>query len=153
MIGHLQRNKAKQAVGRFELIHSVDNLALAAELDKRAGNAGVRQPVLVQINQAGELSKSGVAPDHLDTLVKAVLDSTNLELRGLMTIPPPVSDPEDARHWFRELREMRDRLQESHGRQLPELSMGMTDDFEVAIEEGATLIRVGRAIFGERPPA
>lgn len=152
LIGHLQRNKARHAVGRFELIHSVDGPDLAVELDKRAAIAGIVQPVLVQINQAGEESKSGIAPEAAGEFVEKLFSLCNLDLRGLMTIPPWGTHPEESRRWFSELRELRDRISHSTGRNLPELSMGMTDDFEVAVEEGATLIRVGRAIFGERRP-
>jgi pyridoxal phosphate enzyme (YggS family) len=150
LVGSLQRNKARHAVGAFELIHSVDDLALARELDRRAGAAGLRQAVLVQLNLAGEATKSGVGESDLWPLVARIDELPHLELRGLMTIPPPAS-PEETRRWFRHLRETRERAEDSLGRALAELSMGMTDDFEVAIEEGATLVRVGRAIFGERP--
>ena len=150
LVGHLQKNKARQAVGAFELIHSVDDAELAAELDRRAAARQSVQPVLVQANLAGESTKSGADEDRLLPLIDAVMAMPNLELRGLMTIPPPVDDPSLSRPWFRRLRELRDLAAERVGRPLPELSMGMTDDFEVAIEEGATLVRVGRAIFGER---
>jgi pyridoxal phosphate enzyme (YggS family) len=150
MIGHLQRNKARHAVGVFEMIHSVDGAALAAELDKRASGAGIVQPVLVQINQGGEESKSGIPAHEAERFVRTILDHPQLDLQGLMTIPPWSPDPEESRRWFSELRELRDRIETAVDHPLPELSMGMTDDFEVAIEEGATLIRVGRAIFGPR---
>jgi pyridoxal phosphate enzyme (YggS family) len=151
MIGHLQRNKARHAVGRFELIHAVDSERLAAEIDRRASAAGLRQAVLLQVNLSGEESKHGVEPGALHALVDAAGPLRNVELRGLMTMPPPVERAEQSRHWFRQLRELRDREAARSGLALPELSMGMTDDFEVAVEEGATLVRVGRAIFGERP--
>lgn len=150
LVGHLQKNKAKLAAGAFELVHSVDDLELAVELDKRAGAKGIVQPVLVQANLSGEETKSGADEAGLAPLIEAVAALPHLELRGLMIIPPPVDDPELSRPWFRRLRELRDRTAERLGRPLPDLSMGMTDDFEVAIEEGASLIRVGRAIFGER---
>ena len=150
MIGTLQRNKARHVAGRFALVHSVDGAGLARELGRRASAAGVVQPVLVQVNQGGEGSKSGVAMDDLPALVDVVLGCDALDLRGLMSIPPPAVRPEDARPWFAALRELRDRQEILVGRRLPELSMGMSDDFEVAIEEGATLVRVGRALFGER---
>lgn len=150
LIGHLQKNKARHAVGAFELIHSVDDAELAAELDRRASARGIVQAVLVQANLAGEATKSGAAEEEILPLIDAVADLRSLDLRGLMIIPPPVEDPELSRPWFRRLRTMRERAAERVGRPLPELSMGMTDDFEVAIEEGATLVRVGRAIFGDR---
>ena len=149
LIGHLQRNKARHAVGVFELIHSVDNEALAVELDRRAERAGLRQKVLVQVNLSAEPTKSGVAADGLSRLAETVAGLAQLDLRGLMTIPPPVENAEESRRWFAALREARDRVQPDVG-SLPELSMGMTDDFEIAVEEGATLVRVGRALFGER---
>jgi pyridoxal phosphate enzyme (YggS family) len=151
LVGHLQKNKAKQAVGAFALIHGVDDLDLAAELDRRSGSLSISQPVLVQANLAGEATKRGAGEQDLIPLLTAVAAFPNLELRGLMIIPPPVDDPEMSRPWFGRLRELRDRASSLLGRPLPDLSMGMTDDFEVAIEEGATLVRVGRAIFGDRP--
>jgi pyridoxal phosphate enzyme (YggS family) len=150
LVGHLQKNKARQAVAAFELIHSVDGVELAAELDRRAAARELVQPVLVQANLAGEATKHGADEDRLLPLIDAVAARPNLELRGLMVIPPPVDDPSLSRTWFRRLRALRDLAAERLGRPLPELSMGMTDDFEVAIEEGATLVRIGRAIFGER---
>jgi PLP dependent protein len=150
LVGHLQKNKAKQAAGAFELIHGLDDRELAFELDRRAGARAIRQPVLVQANLAGEATKSGAAEEGLMPLLTAVAGLPHLDLRGLMIIPPPAADPEQSRPWFRRLRELRDRAASQLERPLPELSMGMTDDFEVAIEEGATLVRVGRAIFGER---
>jgi pyridoxal phosphate enzyme (YggS family) len=143
LIGHLQSNKAKDAVRTFDVIQSVDSLALAEKLARAAEGAGKVQQVLLQVNVAREPQKSGADPDDLDALVKGVRALDPLELTGLMVIPP-AGDPEDARRWFRELGAMRD----AHG--LRELSMGMTDDFEVAIEEGATIVRVGRAVFGTR---
>ena len=151
LVGHLQRNKARHAVGRFELIHSVDDLELSNELDRRAAAAGVVQPVLVEVNVAGEATKHGASEVALPSLLDAIVARMHLDLRGLMCIPPPVEHAEQARGWFARLAEIRDRASRRLGRALPELSMGMTDDFEVAIEEGATLVRVGRAIFGERP--
>ena len=149
-VGALQRNKARHAVGVFELIHGVDGLKLAAELDRRAAAAGLRQSILVQLNLAREATKSGVSTEELWPLIDGIAEMGNLDLRGLMTVPPPVDDPEASRGSFAHLRELRDRAAERLGRPLPELSMGMTDDFDVAVEEGATLVRVGRAIFGER---
>jgi hypothetical protein len=150
LVGHLQTNKARHAAGAFELIHGVDDRELAEELDRRAGGKGTTQPVLVQVNLAGEPTKAGADESEVLPLVAAVAGMAHLDLRGLMIIPPPAHDPENSRPWFRRVRELRDRAANHLGRELPELSMGMTDDFEVAIEEGATLVRVGRAVFGER---
>ncbi len=141
LVGHLQSNKAKAASGAFDVIHSVDSARLLARLDAAAP---APRDVLLQVNIAAEPQKQGVAPDQLRELVEAAREGRNLRLRGLMTIAPIASDAEDVRPVFRALRELAER------HELPELSMGMTDDFEVAIEEGATLVRVGRAIFGER---
>jgi pyridoxal phosphate enzyme (YggS family) len=151
LVGHLQRNKARHAVGAFELLHGIDSEKLAAEIDRRAGRAGVRQAILLQVNLAREETKSGVDEAGLPALLDSVVALPNVELRGLMTIPPPAENPEDSRSWFARLRGLRERSATRTGLPLPELSMGMTDDFEVAVEEGATLVRVGRAIFGERP--
>jgi len=150
LIGHLQKNKARLAAGAFELIHGVDDRELAHELDRRAALLTTKQPVLVQANLSGESTKRGADEDGLMPLLAVVAGLHHLDLRGLMIIPPPVDDPELSRPWFRRLRDLRDRAASRLRRPLPELSMGMTDDFEVAIEEGATLVRVGRAIFGER---
>jgi hypothetical protein len=150
LVGHLQRNKARHAVGTFELIHSVDDRELAIELDRRAAARGIVQPVLVQLNLSGEETKSGADESAALPLVESVLRLEHLDLSGLMTIPPPFDDPERSRPYFARLRDLRDRAETVLGARLPELSMGMTDDFEVAIEEGATLVRVGRALFGER---
>ena len=146
LVGHLQTNKARDAVELFDVIHSLDRLELARELDKRAHARGRTVSTLAEVNVGGETSKGGLAPDGLGRLLEAVAGLTHVKVRGLMAIPPEAKDPEDARAWFRALRQ----LGEKHG--LPELSMGMSGDFEVAIEEGATLVRVGTAIFGARPP-
>jgi hypothetical protein len=151
MVGTLQRNKARHAVGLFELIHSVDSESLGREIDRRAAGAGRVQPVLVQLELAGEATKFGVVPDRLWPLLDALAALANVEVGGLMTVPPPAARAEDSRPWFARLRELGERASRHLGRALPELSMGMTDDFEVAVEEGATLVRVGRAIFGSRP--
>jgi pyridoxal phosphate enzyme (YggS family) len=150
LVGSLQKNKARHAVEAFDLIHSVDGEALAAEIDRRAGRIGKKQEVLVQINLAGETTKHGLPESAADAVLSAMRRLAHVEVRGLMIIPPPVEDPERARPWFARLRALRDRLRASSGLDLPELSMGMSDDFEVAVEEGATLVRVGRALFGER---
>lgn len=151
-IGHLQSNKAKYAVKIFELIHSVDRLKLARELDKQAGKIDKVQPVLIQVNIAEEETKSGIRAADLMALIREAAGLKHLSIRGLMTMPPYFDDPEAARPFFSALRQLRDRIQEE---QIPnvgmtELSMGMTGDFSTAIEEGATLVRIGTAIFGER---
>ena len=149
LIGHLQSNKAKQAVGLFDLIHSVDSEELAADLDREAAKNGKIQRVLIQVKLSQEETKSGTAEKALPCLVEKTAGLGNLKLEGLMTIPPFFDEPERARPYFRRLRELRDDLRKE-GFDLPELSMGMSGDFEVAIEEGATLVRIGTAIFGER---
>ena len=145
LVGHLQTNKVRDALELFDVIHSVDRIDLARELDRRARAKGRTIDAFVQVNVGGELSKGGWPPEAVETAVGAISALTGLKLRGLMTIPPAVERAEDARAWFRTLR----KLAERHG--LPELSMGMSADFTVAIEEGATIVRVGTAIFGERP--
>lgn len=154
-IGHLQSNKAKAAVEWFTLIHSLDRLSLAEALEAAAARRGKVQEVLVQVNLGGEASKSGVAPAAAAELLQALSRFPHLRVVGLMTLPPFFPDPEAVRPYFRALRELRDRLvaQGLSDTGLPELSMGMSGDFEVAVEEGATLIRVGTALFGPRPAA
>ena len=151
MIGHLQTNKAKYAVKLFDCVHSVDRLELATELDKRAGQINRKLNVLIEIN-SGEESKSGIEKAKALELVEQVAHLPNLVVRGLMTMAPYSDNPEDSRPYFKALRELRDDINRAGiaGINMEELSMGMTDDFEVAIEEGATIIRVGRAIFGSR---
>jgi PLP dependent protein len=148
LIGTLQRNKARHAVGRFALIHSVDRLDLAAELDRRAAE-GTRQAVLVQVNCSGEPQKGGVEPGGLPALLDALGGFARLEVRGLMTMSALTDDATEQRRAFRLLRELRDAGERS-GHRLPELSMGMSGDFPVAVEEGATMIRLGTLLFGER---
>ncbi|MFO8085306.1 MAG: YggS family pyridoxal phosphate-dependent enzyme [Desulfobacterales bacterium] len=156
-IGHLQTNKAKYAVNLFDLIHSVDSIKLAREIDKQAGKAGKIQDILIQVNVAGEVQKSGIAPEKTFDMIKMIAGLENITLNGLMTMPPFFNDPEKVRPYFRKIRELRDRMQNELAAQsvtgpirLDELSMGMTGDFEAAVEEGATLVRIGTAIFGER---
>jgi pyridoxal phosphate enzyme (YggS family) len=149
-VGHLQSNKVRQVVGRFELIHSLDGESLAREIDRRCDQHDLRQPVLIQVHLGGEASKFGVAEGDLAPLIDSIVSMSHLDLRGLMAVPPPATGPDGNRKWFARLRELRDECRTRSGLDLPELSMGMTDDFEVAIEEGATLVRIGRAIFGER---
>jgi len=150
LVGHLQRNKARHAVGAFEMIHSVDSEALAREIDRRAAGIERKQAVLLQVNLSEEAAKGGVPEPAAAPLLDILRSLEHVEARGLMIIPPPVERPEQSRGWFARLRRLRDRLAGTSGLDLPELSMGMSDDFEVAIEEGATLIRVGRALFGDR---
>jgi hypothetical protein len=150
LVGHLQRNKARLAVGAFELIHSVDDLDLAREIDRRAAAAGLVQAVLVEVNVAGEASKHGAPPAELQGLVEALAGLAHIDLRGLMCVPPIVDAPDEARRWFGRLRDLRDEAVAALGRPLPHLSMGMSDDFDVAVEEGATCVRIGRALFGAR---
>jgi pyridoxal phosphate enzyme (YggS family) len=149
LVGHLQKNKAKTAVHLFHLIHSLDSISLAREVDKHALKAGKIQRVLIQVKLSEEETKHGVPKEDLMDTIKAVSGMKNLKLEGLMTMPPYFENPETARPFFRELRECRDRA-EKKGYHLPELSMGMTNDYEAAILEGATIVRIGTAIFGER---
>jgi PLP dependent protein len=149
MIGHLQKNKAKTAVRLFDLIHSIDSIGLAEEVNTWALKEDKVQKVLVEVKLSEEETKHGVSKENLMGLIGAAADMKNLKLKGLMTIPPFFDDPEMARPFFRELRELRDNA-EKKGYTLPELSMGMTNDFEVAILEGATMVRIGTGIFGER---
>ncbi len=151
MIGHLQSNKASKVVSPFYCVHSVDSLYLAQALNRHAGQQGKRLPVLLQVNVSGEASKEGVSPVELPALARQVVVLPHLQVEGLMTIAPLVEDPEQVRPIFRELRLLRDRLRsEVPACAWQHLSMGMTDDYSVAIEEGATIVRIGRAIFGQR---
>ena len=141
-VGHLQSNKARDAVELFELIHSVDSVKLAVELNKWAERAGKTQAILLEVNVSGEASKYGMRPEDVAAALAQINALPRVEVRGLMTVPPAGKDP---RPYFRQLRELRDRLG------LRELSMGMSHDFQIAIEEGATMVRIGTAIFGTRP--
>ena len=152
LVGHLQRNKAKHAAGRFALIHSVDSVELAEELDKRAAAHGVTQRVLLQVNVAGEAQKSGCTPADAPRLAHRLAAQPHLALEGLMTIAPFTDDQDVQRRTFRGLRVLRDALQEE-GLWLATLSMGMSADFGVAVEEGATVIRLGTVLFGPREQA
>jgi len=150
LIGSLQRNKVKEAVRLFDVIHSVDSLSLAEEISRRAGGDGGRVPVdvLLEVHISGEPEKHGIAPDELEQVALEVSRLPGLRLRGCMGMAPLVARPEEARPFFRRLRELRDGIRDRHAALvLPELSMGMSNDFEAAIEEGATMIRVGRALF------
>jgi PLP dependent protein len=150
LIGSLQRNKARQVVGRFALVHSVDSLALAQDLAKRV-EPGTRQPILVQVNCSFEPQKGGVEPDALDALLEQVSGLPQLELRGLMTMAEFTDDEAVQRRSFRHLRELRDAA-ETRGMKLPELSMGMSGDYLAAVDEGTTMVRLGTLLFGERAP-
>jgi len=147
-VGALQRNKAKFIAGEVELVHSVDSVELGRELGRRAVARGREQSVLIAVNLAGEASKSGVRADALKEILDGLRATHGIRVDGLMTMPPPSDDPSSSRKWFRELRELRDACDDAPS--LPFLSMGMSDDFEVAIEEGATHVRIGTAIFGPR---
>jgi PLP dependent protein len=151
-IGHLQTNKAKYAVRIFDLIHSVDSFKLASELDKQANKTDKIQNILIQVNVAGESSKSGISFQDTLNIVKEISVLKNLAIKGLMTMPPFFNAPEKVRPFFKNLRSLRNQISKEaiHNVAMDELSMGMTGDFEVAIEEGATLVRIGTAIFGER---
>jgi pyridoxal phosphate enzyme (YggS family) len=153
LIGRLQSNKAKSAVRYFEEIQSVDRIPLLEILSREAEAGNKRFPIYVEVNVGGEASKGGVAPTECAALVRAALDAPGIELRGLMAVPPFAPDPEASRPYFRTLRGLRDRLGEETGASLSGLSMGMSHDFEVAIEEGASVVRVGTAIFGARETA
>jgi pyridoxal phosphate enzyme (YggS family) len=153
LIGRLQSNKAKTAVRYFEEIQSVDRSSLLEILSREAGASGRRLPICVEVNVGGEASKGGTDPDGARALVESALASPSIELRGLMTVPPFSEDPEASRSFFRALRSLRDRLRDETGAPIPGLSMGMSHDFEVAIEEGATAVRVGTALFGPREAA
>ncbi len=149
-VGHLQKNKIRHALPLFELFHSIDSLALAQEMSRIADEEGMHPRVLLEVNVAGEGSKFGFNPDSLHAEMEALLALNRLSIEGLMTIPPLASEAEASRKFFVQLREFRDQLQAKFHVDLAQLSMGMTNDFTVAVEEGATLVRVGTAIFGER---
>ena len=153
MIGHLQTNKSRDAVHFFEMIQSVDSLALAEEIDRRAGQAAKTMPILLEVNIAGEASKFGYPPDRLLKELKQINALKRIEIQGLMTIPPWTPEPEKVRPIFRRLRDLKERCEQILGAPLPQLSMGMSGDFEIAVEEGATIARIGTALFGPRPPA
>lgn len=152
MIGHLQTRKAALAVHLFDMIHSLDRVELAQEINKRAKAINKVMPVLIEVNTGGEKTKGGIPPNKTLELAQIVAQMENLSLRGLMTIPPWFDDPEKARPYFQCLRDLRETIKAANlpNVKMEELSMGMTDDYQVAIEEGATLVRIGRGIFGER---
>lgn len=151
LIGHLQKNKIRHALPLFELIHSVDTLALAQDIHRIATEEGLQPKVLLEVNLAGESSKFGFQPDTLREQMEQLLALDRLNVEGLMTIAPLSPDPDDSRRYFVALRELRDTLGSEFRLPLPQLSMGMSNDYVVAVEEGATLVRVGTAIFGKRP--
>jgi len=151
-IGHLQRRKVRSVVGVFDLIHSVDSVELVEEIERRAQEAGLTQAVLLEVNLEGEATKAGFLPDEIEEAMPGLEALSHVVVKGLMAIPPPTSDPEQARPYFRRLRELALRLsrQAISTVSLKELSMGMSNDYHVAVEEGATMVRVGTAIFGVR---
>jgi pyridoxal phosphate enzyme (YggS family) len=149
-VGHLQKNKIRHALPLFEMIHSVDSLALAEDINRIAEEEGMHPRVLLEVNVAGEGSKFGFHPEKLRNEMEPLLALPRLSIEGLMTIPPIAEEAEASRKYFIDLRELRDALEENFDLKLQQLSMGMTNDFAIAVEEGATLVRVGTAIFGER---
>lgn len=150
-IGHLQKNKVRQALPLFSFYHSIDSTALAGAIDRIAGETGAEAEGLLEVNVSGEETKHGFTPEELRAQFPTLSKLPHLRIRGLMTMAPYSDNPEDARPVFRTLRELRDELQSTYQHPLPELSMGMSGDFQPAIEEGATLVRVGSSIFGARP--
>ena len=151
MIGHLQTNKCRDAVDLFEMVQGVDSLHVAEELNKRADQAARTLPVLLEVNIVGEASKFGYPPERLLAELTQLNSLNRLEIHGLMTVPPWAAEPERVRPIFRQLRELKSQCEQQLGAPLPQLSMGMTGDFEIAIEEGATMVRLGTALFGPRP--
>ena len=152
-VGHLQKNKIRHALSLFELFHSIDSLALAAEMNRMAEEEGLHPRVLLEVNVSGEGSKFGFSPEKLRAAMEPLLALPRLTVEGLMTVPPLAPEAETSRRFFAQLRELRDQLEKEFNLRLAELSMGMTNDFPIAIEEGATMVRVGTAIFGERARA
>lgn len=151
-IGQLQRRKVRSVIGLFEVLHSVDSLELAQEIDRRAGEVGCRQSVLIEVNIGNEPTKAGFSPDDLVQAVTTMAECSHISIRGLMTIPPQTDHPDSARPYFRKLNELAQQIAalKIPSVRMDELSMGMSSDYEAAIEEGATLVRVGTAIFGAR---
>jgi pyridoxal phosphate enzyme (YggS family) len=150
MIGHLQSNKVRDTVDLFSMVEGVDSLRIAQELSKRAGQADKSMPILLEVNVGGEASKSGFQPDTMLAELKEIQTLPHLQIQGVMTVPPWKPTPEQVRPFFRKAAGLKERCEELLGEALPHLSMGMSDDFEVAIEEGATIVRVGTALFGAR---
>lgn len=153
LVGHLQRNKARHAASLFRMVHSVDSWRLLEALEGACEEAGVRMPVCLEVNVAGEASKFGLPPAEAPALLARCGELSRVEVCGLMTVPPFAPDPEATRPFFRQLRDLRDRWEQDSGVGLPELSMGMSNDFEVAVEEGATMVRLGTILFGPRTAA
>jgi len=151
LIGHLQRNKVRPALELFSVIHSVDSLRLAEQLERVAEEAGHRPQVLLEINVSGEASKDGLRPEQAAEVIDYLMACRNLTWTGLMTLAPFCPDPEQTRPVFAALRELRDRWERDYGIGLPNLSMGMSNDYRIAVEEGATWLRLGTALFGDRP--
>jgi len=149
-LGHLQKNKIRQALPLFEMFHGIDSVALASDINRIATETGARPRILLEVNLAGEASKFGFSPQEVKSEMETILGLEQIKVEGLMTIPPIAEEGESSRRYFAGLRELRDLLQREFNVALPHLSMGMSSDFEVAAEEGATLVRVGTAIFGER---
>ncbi|MEY3394048.1 MAG: hypothetical protein RL346_284 [Verrucomicrobiota bacterium] len=149
-IGRVQRNKVRKILPWFEFVHAVDSLDLAESIDRIAGELGLSPKIFLQVNQAGEESKGGFRESVLRDAMPGLLRLNHARIVGLMAIPPATEEPEESRHWFAELRRLRDEVVEDHGMSLPFLSMGMSGDYGIAIEEGATHVRVGSAIFGKR---
>jgi hypothetical protein len=149
MIGHLQTNKVKEAVRIFDIIHSVDSLRLAEEINRQAAKINKLQDILIEVKTSPEESKAGISSPEVSELVKSILVLKNLRLLGFMTMAPSDKDPENARPYFRQLRELKAKFNDLRitNHQLRELSMGMSDDFQIAVEEGATMVRIGRAVF------
>ena len=150
-VGHLQKNKIRHALPLFELFHSVDSLALAEDVSRIADEAGLHPRILLEVNVSGEGSKFGFSPEKLRAAMEPLLALPRITIEGLMTIPPLAPEAEMSRKFFAQLRGLREQLEQEFALRLPQLSMGMTNDFPIAIEEGATMVRVGTAIFGERP--
>jgi len=149
-IGGLQRNKVRKVLPLFSVVHSLSSMKLVRHADRIAGELGLKPKVFLEVNIGGEENKHGFSPDEIRENIEGVLGLGNMSLQGLMCIPPRVENPEEARPWFAKVRELREELEACGGIELPGLSMGMSGDFEVAIEEGATIVRVGSAIFGPR---
>lgn len=150
MVGHLQTNKAHDAVRLFDLIHSIDRIDTAEKVNQEAGRIGKKQKILVQVNASGEASKSGIAPEASPGLIEGILKLEHIELLGLMTMAPFTDEEDPVRGAFRETKRLLDEINASLGIDLRELSMGMSSDYRIAVEEGATLVRIGTAIFGSR---
>jgi len=150
LVGHLQRNKVRRAIGRFHLVHSIDSVRLAEALERIGEESDISTRILLQVNTSGEAAKSGLAPDEVCAAATRIAALAHIELLGLMTIGPVTMDSDSTRQCFRDLCGLRERARDSTGLALSELSMGMSGDFEVAIEEGATIVRLGRVLTGER---